>query len=573
MPANGINGSQNTHYGETVLARTVQTNPLIFRSGLSVGSIAAETDDEFLFDCFIENPAVQACLNVQSPTMVLAGRTGSGKTAILRHVQRAVPHSSNIDPSEMALSYVANSDALRFIQAIGGDLDVLFIALWRHVLCLEFIRLKYNVSSEAKSTTVYGKIVDTFKLDARRQRAINYLRQWQGKFWITIDQNIKELTEKYEENLKIEIGGEIEKFKAGGQYEKRLSSDKKSEILSRAKKIINSEQLTDLSNVVDMLADLSDSDIKNYYILIDKLDERWVDDAIRFKMIRALIDALKQFKKIRNLKIIAALRSDVLERVVQETGDLGFQREKFEEYFHQIRWKKPELRQLIEKRISYTFKKQYSSQSTVQFTDVFTQKINNEDTFDYLVERTLMRPRDIMSFINEAFAISEGKNNISGNTIKTCEHEYSRKRREALEYEWRSAFEAIPELIKYLSRFKKSSIAFNEFCEQSNVDDLALKILETRLSSDPIRIIADQYCNSNVSAESLMKEIASVLYRVGAVGLKIGPADKMLYSHINAPLLDGALLNSESRVRIHPMLFSSFGIDDEERRRPRITQL
>ncbi len=79
-----------------------------------------------------------------------------------------------------------------------------------------------------------------------------------------------------------------------------------------------------------MLADLSDSDIKSYYILIDKLDERWVDDSIRFKMIRALIDALKQFKKIRNLKIIADLRSDVLERVVQETGDLGFQREKFE---------------------------------------------------------------------------------------------------------------------------------------------------------------------------------------------------------------------------------------------------
>lgn len=553
------------------MARSSQANPLVFRNGMSVGSIAAETDDEFLFDCFVENPAVQACLNVQSPTMVLAGRTGSGKTAILRHVQRTVPHSSHIDPSEMALSYVANSDALRFVQAIGGDLDVLFIALWRHVLCLEFIRLKYSVNSEAKSTTVYGKIVDTFRLDARRQRAISYLKQWQGKFWITIDQNIKELTEKYEENLKIEIGGEIEKFKAGGQYEKRLSSDKKSEILSRAKKIINSEQLADLSNVVDMLAELSSSDISKYYILIDKLDERWVDDSLRFKMIRALIDALKQFKKIRNLKIIAALRSDVLERVVQETGDLGFQREKFEEYFHQIRWNKDELKALINKRIAYTFKKQYSSQYTVHFNDIFTSKINNEDTFDYMIERTLMRPRDIMSFINESFARSEGHNNISGQTIKNCEHEYSRKRREALEYEWRSAFECIPELIKYISRFKKSSISFAEFCDSAKVDELALKIVDTKIAHDPIRLLAEQYCNSSVSADALMKEIATTLYRVGAVGLKIGPSDKMFYSHINSPLLDGSSLNSESRVRIHPMLFSSFGVHDEDKSPPRLT--
>ena len=220
------------------MSRSTPTNPLVFRNGMSIGSIAAETDDEFLFDCFIDNPAVQDCLNIQSQTMVLVGRTGSGKTAILRHIQNNSQNScASIDPSEMALSYVVNSDALRFIQAIGGDLNILFIALWRHVLCLEFIRLKYDVSNEAKSNNAFGKIVDAFKWDARRRRAIDYLRQWQGKFWITIDQNIKELTEKYEKNLKVEIGGEIEKFKTGGQYDRRLSSSKKSEILSRAKKL------------------------------------------------------------------------------------------------------------------------------------------------------------------------------------------------------------------------------------------------------------------------------------------------------------------------------------------------
>ena len=287
-----------------------------------------------------------------------------------------------------------------------------------------------------------------------------------------------------------------------------------------------------------------------------------------FKMIRALINALKQFKRIRNLKIIAALRSDVLERVVQETGDLGFQREKFEEYFHHIRWNKQQLRNLIDKRISYTFKKQYSSQDPVKFSDVFLSKINNEDPFDYMIERTLMRPRDIMSFVNESFARSEGKNNISGNTVKDCEHEYSRKRREALENEWRSAFECIPDLIKYLNNFKRSSISFSEFCDSAKVDELALKILDTKGNYDPVRLLADKYSSENITVEAFMKEVATALYRVGVVGLKLNSSEKMFYSHINAPLLDGASLSNESRVRIHPMLSCSFGVDDEDKRRP-----
>ena len=76
---------------------------------------------------------------------------------------------------------------------------------------------------------------------------------------------------------------------------------------------------------------VSDGDqMKEFYILVDRLDERWVDDSIRFRMIKALMETLKSFRKIRNLKILVALRQDVLERVVQETNDISFQREKFE---------------------------------------------------------------------------------------------------------------------------------------------------------------------------------------------------------------------------------------------------
>lgn len=200
-------------------------NPVVLRRGVGIGTGNAETDDEFLFECFVEYPPVEDCRRPSSPVMVVAGRTGSGKTAILRYLEIQSNHTTTIDPFEMSMSYVSNSDALRFLQAIGADLDLLFQVLWKHVLCLEFIRLRWDVDSTEKSNNIFKRIFDKFYSEDRRSRSLNYLKAWKGKFWITMDQNIKEITEKIENNLHAEIGADIEKFKAGGQYDKQLSRE------------------------------------------------------------------------------------------------------------------------------------------------------------------------------------------------------------------------------------------------------------------------------------------------------------------------------------------------------------
>jgi len=255
-------------------ASKAATNRVIVRPGMTIGSVSAETDDEFLYECFIDHPAVTSCQNIKSAGMIAAGRTGSGKTAILKYIERASEHSTHIDPSEMAMSYVYNSDTLRFVQSIGGDLDLLFLALWKHVLCIEFIRLKFSVNDEEKSHKIFRRFWERFTGDQRKEKSLKYLRDWEGRFWITMDQNIKEITEKYERKLQSEFGSDITKFKAGGQYDKRLSVVRKSELISRARKIINSDLLNELAGVIDMLADLSnDEGMTKYYILIDEIQD------------------------------------------------------------------------------------------------------------------------------------------------------------------------------------------------------------------------------------------------------------------------------------------------------------
>jgi hypothetical protein len=131
--------------------------------------------------------------------------------------------------------------------------------------------------------------------------------------------------------------------------------------VTRIKKIISAEQASELGAVIDLLSDLGadEGNFKHYYIIIDRLDEGWVDISVRFKLIRGLVESLKAFRKIRDLKILVAARSDVLERVVQETRDLTFQWEKLEDYFVQLKWSKALLKQLIDLRITRLFKKQY----------------------------------------------------------------------------------------------------------------------------------------------------------------------------------------------------------------------
>ncbi len=58
----------------------------------------------------------------------------------------------------MSLSYVSNSDVLSFLHIIGADLDLMFQVLWRHVLCIEFIRMRFGVKDESTSRGAFGWI-------------------------------------------------------------------------------------------------------------------------------------------------------------------------------------------------------------------------------------------------------------------------------------------------------------------------------------------------------------------------------------------------------------------------------
>jgi hypothetical protein len=259
---------------------------------------------------------------------------------------------------------------------------------------------------------------------------------------------------------------------------------------------------------------------------------------------------------------VAALRVDVLEKVLQETRDITFQREKYDDYFVKIRWEKQLLRELVDKRIRSLFRRKYTGKD-ISFSDVFPNNVGNTLPFDYMIEKTLYRPRDVIAFVNQCLLEAQGHYEVTGHQIRRAEVEYSRIRREALEQEWESAFPSIRLLLKYVASRGRESFTVRQLCADDELQGVALEIAaQSNFERDPVVKVATKYCEESTPTNMLtfVREITTTLYRVGAIGAKLRSAERYRYSHINEPVLESATISEDSQARVHPMLHMALNL-------------
>ncbi|WP_105438770.1 P-loop ATPase, Sll1717 family [Neorhizobium sp. T25_13] len=542
-----------------------RNNHIITRD-IRVGKNAAEEDTELLFDCFVDSRALNEAMDPNSNASIISGRTGSGKSAIIQYLHRR-EKTAYLSPIDMAMTHISNSDVMRFLNDIGADLNLFFQAIWKHVLLVEYIRLKYRIEDETNSRKWVNSIFERFSTDKGKSKAVAYLEKYSGSLWVTIDENVRQLTESYEGQIRAELGVDVSKFASKAGYGVNLSQQTKSEYIARVRKIMNSEQLQDLSKVISLLAEGSASSMDIRYILIDHLDERWVDEGIKYRLINALVEALPKFRPIRNLKIIVALRTDVIERSIQENEDSAFQREKFRDKLIGIEWNHKMLKELIDKRIGLSFRRKYSPQRQVLFDDLFASKVRGQTAFDYIIDRTLLRPRDLISFTNECLDVADHKSEIAPSDVYTAELKYSQYRYEALLDEWRVPFPNLSSITELLRR-KRSTFKISEL-DDHVVDNAALEISASRKASvDPLTKAAAVLCDSPSphSRLSFIKIAVSTMYRVGAIGLKLSPSEPTIYSHRDRPIVDANEITEDTGVRVVKMLYAHLRIDDGGRK-------
>jgi hypothetical protein len=204
-------------------------------------------------------------------------------------------------------------------------------------------------------------------------------------------------------------------------------------------------------------------------------------------------------------------------------------------------------------------RKSYTSQS-VSHKDLLPKSIDKQPAIEYILDRTLMRPRDIILFFNACIRQARDNPVVASAMLKEAEGEYSRQRLRSLADEWIGDY---PELLTFVDVLKNQPVRFmvRDITDEQCVD-LAIRLLDGNkgvagelaealgeIEKDPTRTTA------------FRNWLVAVFYRVGIVGFKLETFEAVTWSTTGRRSISAAEIAPTTKVAIHPCFWRSLGID------------
>jgi hypothetical protein len=534
-----------------------------FRHHDNIGVADAEQDHTFLDKCFVDVGDVGILRDCGDPRRIALGRTGAGKTALLYHFSTDHDNVIEIKPESLALAYISNSTILQFVHGLGVNLNIFFKLLWRHVFTVEILKAHFHLDSQQATVPVVERIKNFFSSRNRRHtQAMEYLEKWGRTFWEETDYRIRELTTKLESDLKASIDAAQIGVSLSAKGGEALTEEQKMEVVHRAQHVVNEVQIRQLSDMIELIDEVLEDPKRLYYVVIDRLDEHWVEDGLRYLLIRALIETVRDFVKVKHAKIIIALRCDLLDRVVKLTRDAGFQEEKYESLYLPIEWTRHQLIDLLDARIGTLVRQRYTTRR-VTHVDLLPTKINKQPSIDYILERTLMRPRDVILFFNLCIAQATNNPSITAQMVRQAEGEYSRLRLRSLADEWHSDY---PTLLSFVELLKGRPPVFPlEDITEEDCLNLCVRLHERALMvTDDVSKAAVDLIETKINCDDFRRVILAAFYRVGLVGLKLEHYESVSWSVGGRRSISAAEIQSGTRIAVHPCFWRTLGIRERD---------
>lgn len=536
---------------------------LKIRKNTKIGALDAETDTELLQECFIDNGDCDRLLCCNSPEAIVLGRTGAGKSALLLRIEATEQNCKKLDPNEISFKYIENSKIIKILEDLNVNLDLFYRLLWRHILTVELLKIRYDLDNDQKQSKMFQAFEAIFSRNQAKRKAIEYLRTWGDKFWEKTEIRIREIIKKLEGDIAAKFRAVFGAADIDLGTIKKFSDQERIELADKASDIVNQIQIKELSDVIKLLAeDIFDDPKRKHYILIDQLDENWASTETRCRLIRALIEEIKTFRKVGPAKIIIALRVDLLQQVFEKTRDNGFQEEKYESYMLPLQWTKSDLLSLIDVRINKVFERQYTKQD-IHFKDIFPSSKGDRAADEYILDRTARRPRDVMQFVNECFLQAIDTPRISWRSLRAGEAVYSKKRLNSLFEEWEGIYPSLKETVNCLrglpSSFGRSAIS----TDSNKVSEVIYKIYENKFSDELGKVISSFFDKKETTDGDVTSALIQCLYRVGVIGIKIDATDTYLWSYIDHPIVSRSEAKKAQNIRIHKMYWRALDVSDD----------
>jgi hypothetical protein len=304
-------------------------------------------------------------------------------------------------------------------------------------------------------------------------------------------------------------------------------------------------KLEEVSNLLNQLHELSNK--KPIIFLIDELDKGWDASEEAQAFIGGLFQASITLNQLsNNFRVIISLRKELYDNIPLLYEDY----QKYNDMFEVIEWSKESLFKLITKRIGVSLAKSTQSEDYL-WKLVFSEKIQDTPSFDYMFERTLSRPRELLQFCIDSRdrAIEIRSDKIDINSIVTSEVKYSDKRTKDIATEYKFQY---PNLLNLFEVFRGKNCCFT----RSKLEDLFTRVLLNEVKVNG----CDTWIN-NQSEEYLI----NILWQVGFLKIYTN-------CYINGKLKEGYFgineisqsnISSVSKFLIHPMFRMYLGIVEE----------
>ncbi len=497
--------------------------------------------EENLDTYYVDNDYYQSAISPDSKKSFFVGRTGVGKTAILERVRRSTTHKRNIisiDPEDFAFKIMKRSLVLDKLTDLEINLDLFYKTMWKYIFITEILKVIYG----KKEKNWFQEQILKWNSDPVAVRAYKFLQKNNElDSGLSFNEKVEKIINRLEQSVKAKVDLGIINL----SYEATHSKD----IIKKIYDAIREFEFTDINYFMQHL----DKNILNKYrfvILVDDLDKNWIQNKIGINFTRCLFETIFEINNSKHLRLLVSLRTNLFNQL-----KLG-QREKFNPYIEHLSWSKEQIKNIIEER--------FKTIDVINKSDVwkfiFPKEITTDNqrkfkTFDYLLNRSNMRPRDIILFISYAIGNSIGKNSITMDAIIKAEEAYSRDRLNALADEWMNPYLDIGKIFDFF-RYSSHKFEKKEFMEI--VDNITLDVIEkeeTKKLDKWAWIIEGGYIDRQ-SYDS--KKLINLLYRVGFIGIKEAPNSPVQYIHNK--LNDMPLLNEKVKFYINPCYYRAINV-------------
>jgi Cdc6-like AAA superfamily ATPase len=345
---------------------------------IDIGSPMAENETQSLADYFVQTAEYARAM--RSEGAVITGRKGSGKSAVALRISQEVLRQKkscliDLRPASHHLSEMR--EALLSIVTAGA-FDHTIAAFWQYVIYIEIV-LKFREMALPRSKS-------DFALQER-------IRNIESEFRLGEGVVSGDFTSRLETAVKKVIAS---------------ASDSKdaADLRSRLTNALFELPIPHLRDAVCSFLDFTNEVV----ILIDDLDKGWPPRQVEphdIAMVKHLIEALNRIQRDLGrrkveVKHLVFLRSDIYERLVEETSDRG----KYN--IIKVDWSDPEqLRNLLRRRVTSRIEPAHHQSAWDSVNPVLQ---DGTDAVTRMIEGSLRRPRFLIDLCERvlSFAINRG---------------------------------------------------------------------------------------------------------------------------------------------------------------------